>query len=94
MLVVTAGVVTGAGVGVEAGTVLVLRVELLAGAHGAQPSGTVVVEADGGELEDEDTEVFEDDDDEVVDEVMVDEVVVVVVALDEDPQEAPALTEN
>lgn len=96
-------VVTGTGV-VGAGTVEVLRVELSTVFHGAQPSVFTLEVADPDELEVVDAEVVEDVLEELVvpDGVVVvrleDEEVAVVVALVveelEDPQEAPALTEN
>lgn len=101
-MVVTAGllVVTATGV-VDTGvvlTMLVVRVELLAVAHGAQPSVFTLEVLDDEELEVADPEVVEEDDldevvvvDEDVVEEVLDEVVVVVVVV---PQDAPALTEN
>lgn len=104
-LVITAGGVEDGVVTTFAGVVLVLRVELLETVfHGAQPSGTLEVELEPeAELEEVEpdvvvvTEVTEDEDveDEELDEDEVDEVVVDVVVEElDDPQEAPALTEN
>lgn len=107
LVVTTTGVVDTGVVLCAAGVVLVLRVELLAVAHGAQPSVFALEVPDIDELGVVETDVVRDEDEDLDELVIVDDEIVVedlvveetvveemVVEELEDPHEAPALTEN